>query len=153
MFNIFIRYISLAFVVALLVTTYQYIRKEFLKNNFSVAFDFLLHGSVLWIVSSELLHWMDIFDSTQSYKLGLSILWGIYALFMIVLGIWKKKRYLRITAIVLFGITLLKLFLYDVSHLGTIAKTVLFLSLGILLLIISFLYNKYKHLIFDENTN
>ena len=151
--NIYVRYISLAFLAALLITTYQYIRQDFLKNDFYVGFDFVLHGTVLWMVSSELIHWMDIFDSTQSYKLGLSILWGVYALFMIILGIWKKRRYLRISAIVLFGVTLLKLFFYDVAHLGTIAKTILFLILGILLLVISFLYNKYKNLIFDENTN
>ena len=151
--NIYIRYISLSLVATLLVITYRYIHQDFIKNDFSIAFDFVLHGSLLWIVSSELIHWMDIFHSTQSYKLGLSILWGLYALFMIALGIWKKKRYLRISAIVLFGVTLLKLFFYDVAHLGTIAKTILFLTLGILLLVISFLYNKYKNVIFDESTN
>lgn len=153
LFNIFSRYISIALVVTLLVITYRYIRQDFIKNDFSMVFDFVLHGSSLWIVSSELIHWMDILNSTQSYKLGLSILWGLYALFMIILGIWKRKRYLRISAIVIFGITLLKLFFYDVAHLGTISKTILFLTLGILLLVISFLYNKYKNLIFDENSN
>jgi len=69
---------------------------------------------------------------------------------LISLGIWQSKKYLRIGAIVLFGATLLKLFFYDISHLGTLSKTIIFLVLGILLLIISFLYNKYKHLIFDE---
>jgi uncharacterized membrane protein len=104
----------------------------------------------LWIASSEFIHWMDIAESAQSYKLGLSILWGIYSLFMISLGIWKKNKYLRIAAIVLFGITLAKLFFFDLSHLSTIAKTIVFVSLGILLLIISFLYHKFKHIISDE---
>ncbi|MBN1407002.1 MAG: DUF2339 domain-containing protein [Calditrichaceae bacterium] len=152
-FNIYIRYIALLLTAVLLYTSYCYIHQDFIKKDFSTAFDFVLHGSSLWIVSSELIHWMDIFDSAQSYKLGLSILWGSYALFLIILGIWKKKRYLRISAIVLFGVTLLKLFFYDAAHLGTIAKTILFLILGILLLVISFLYNKYKNLIFDEDTN
>ncbi|MEP5635471.1 MAG: DUF2339 domain-containing protein, partial [Maribacter dokdonensis] len=88
--------------------------------------------------------------SNQSYKLGLSILWGVYALLLIALGIWKKKKYLRVGAIVLFSITLIKLFFYDNSSLNTIAKTIVFVSLGVLLLIISFLYNKYKHIISDE---
>ncbi len=52
--------------------------------------------------------------------------------------------------IAIFGVTLIKLFIYDVSHMDTIPKTILFVSLGILLLIISFLYNKYKHIISDE---
>ena len=54
-------------------------------------------------------------------------------------------------AMVLFGVTLLKLFLYDIASMNTITKTIVFVSLGILLLIISFLYNKYKHKISDEH--
>jgi uncharacterized membrane protein len=88
--------------------------------------------------------------SSESYKLGLSILWGSYSLMMIALGIWKNLKFLRIMAIIIFAVTLVKLFFYDVSHLGTIQKTILFVSLGILLLIISFLYNKYKNIISDE---
>jgi len=96
---------------------------------------------------------MDMGASEQSYKLGLSILWGEYALFLIGLGIWKKKQYLRIGAIILFGVTLIKLFVYDIAHLNTISKTIVFCSLGVLLLIISFLYNKYKSAIANETTD
>ena len=124
-----------------------------MKVNLKMAYSLLLHTTILWIASSELISWLDMADSTQSYKLGISILWGIYALLLISLGIWKNKKYLRIGAIALFSITLLKLFLYDISHLDTISKTVVFLSLGILLLIISFLYNKFKHKITDEIEN
>ena len=110
-----------------------------------------MHISIVWMLSSELINLLDIAGSTQAYKLGLSILWGTYSLMLIILGIWKKQKYLRVGAIILFAITLVKLFLYDVSHLDTIAKTIVFVLLGVLLLIISFLYNKYKHIIADEN--
>jgi len=113
-------------------------------------FDLLLHVTILWIVSSELINWMELSGSDESYKLGLSILWGVYSLFLISLGIWKKKKHLRIGAIALFAVTLIKLFVYDISHLETIPKTIIFISLGVLLLIISFLYNKYKHIITEE---
>lgn len=146
-FNIGIRYISFAFVALALIASYKYTQQDFMPGNFKVSFDLSLQTAVLWISSSELINWMDISASTQSYKLGLSILWGVYSLFLIALGIWKKKKHLRIGAIVLFGVTLIKLFFYDISHLDTIAKTIVFISLGILLLIISFLYNKYKHII------
>lgn len=152
LFNIGIRYVSIAFFVIALIACYRYVRQEFIKFNFKMSFDFLLHISICWIASSELIHWMDIADSAQSYKLGLSILWGTYSLFLIALGISKKKKHLRIGAISLFGITLMKLFFYDISHLDTIAKTIVFVSLGVLLLIISFLYNKYKLSISDEHT-
>ena len=153
LYNINIRYISFAFVALALFASYKNIRQKFVQNNLEVFFDFFLQIAILWIASSEIIHWMDMGDSTQSYKLGLSILWGIYALFLIILGIWKKKKHLRIGAIILFAITLIKLFFYDISHLDTIAKTIVFVSLGILLLIISFLYNKYKHIISDEGTD
>lgn len=149
-FHLTIRYVSFLFVALALFATYRYLQEDFIKKKLAVYFDLLLHLSILWIASSELIHWMDIADSTQSYKLGLSILWGVYALLLIVLGIWKKKKNLRLGAIVLFGITLVKLFFYDISHLNTISKTIVFVSLGILLLIVSFLYNKYTDLIADE---
>ena len=154
-FNIGIRYISLAFVVLSLVSCYLYIRNYFKQKEYKMAFDFVLHTTVLWVLSSEFIHWMDMVGSAQTYKLGLSVLWGVYSLFLIVLGIWKKNKPLRIGAMALFGMTLLKLFFYDISHLNTISKTVVFVSLGILLLVISFLYNKYKHIISetDENEN
>ena len=149
-YALLIRYISYVFVIGLLLITRTYVRQKFIKRNFKILFYGVFHITILSILSSELLHWLDIASNAESDKLGLSILWGIYALFVIVLGIWKKNQYLRIGAMALFGITLVKLFLYDLVHLTTIAKTIVFVSLGILLLIISFLYNKFKHKIFDE---
>lgn len=151
-FHILTRYISLAFVAALIFASYQYTRQEFTKQilpglKLNLVFDFVFYVS-LWIVaSSELVHWMDVFGYNESYKLGLSILWGVYALSLIILGISQNKKHLRIGAMGLFALTLAKVFLYDIAALDTISKTVVFVSLGILLLIISFLYNKYKHLI------
>lgn len=150
-FNMVIRYIALALVALCLWITYRIIQKDYPAKGYRRTYDFLLHLCALWIASSELLHWLDVVESAQTYKLGLSILWGVYALFVIVLGIQKNRKYLRVGAISLFGITLFKLFFYDISHLNTISKTIVFVSLGILLLIISFLYNKYKHRIADEN--
>ena len=151
--NLYIRYVALVFFALLIVSLYKLIRQPFMRVKFESPFNILLHISILWILSSELLHWMDLSGSNQSYKLGLSILWGTYSLFLIAFGIWKKQKYLRVIAIVLFGITLLKLFLYDIASLNTISKTIVFVSLGILLLIISFLYNKYKHIIADGDEN
>lgn len=149
-FNLWIRYIAYLFLALILYVTYKEIKQAYIKIKLSIPFELILHTCILWVASSELIHWMDYFNSSQSYKLGISILWGIYALLLIILGLVKKKKYLRIGAISLFSITLIKLFFYDISHLNTIAKTIVFVSLGVLLLIISFLYNKYKTLISDE---
>jgi uncharacterized membrane protein len=150
-FHVGLRYISYLFVGLILITTYHYCRQVFIQSKFKLFYSALLHITLLWIASSELINLMDLLKSAQSYKLGLSILWGTYALLLVALGIAKKQTYLRIGGIVLFSITLLKLFLYDISDLNTIAKTIVFVVLGVLLLIISFLYNKYKNYLKEEN--
>jgi uncharacterized membrane protein len=154
--NILVRYISLFFVGELIFVTYQYCKQEFIRRyiaekHLNYSFDFLLYFTLWVILSSELINLMDISGLNDSYKLGLSILWGVYSLCLIVLGITQSKKHLRIGAILLFTLTLLKLFFYDIVELNTISKTVVFISLGILLLITSFLYNKYKNLIFETN--
>lgn len=148
--NIGIRYAAILSFAVLISACYQLAKADFFKFKLKLAFDYLLYVAILWVLSSELLHWLSLSGLSEDYKLGLSILWGAYALFLISMGIWKNKKHLRFGAMVLFGVTLIKLFFYDISYLGTIAKTVVFVSLGVLLLIISFLYNKYKHLIIDD---
>ena len=153
-FHIGVRYISYLFLAGAMLACYPLVKMAKIEWKYkNLAFDFLLHTAVLWVLSSELINILDLAEFAQSYKLGLSILWGVYALFLIIWGIWKKKKHLRIGAIVLFGVTLIKLFVYDIAQLDTIAKTIVFVSLGILLLIISFLYNKYKTLIFGPDEN
>lgn len=149
-FHIGIRYVAIGFFALLMFAIHKLSRAPFMRIDFKVPFEFLLHTSALWILSSELLNWMDLSGSDQTYKLGLSILWGVYSLFLIALGIYKNKKYLRVGAIALFAMTLVKLFFYDIASMDTITKTIVFVSLGILLLIISFLYNKYNHKITDE---
>lgn len=148
--NILIRYISLGFVAVTFYVRYRCSRAAFTQaKSASVTFDALLYFSLWWLASSELLYWSD---SATFYKIALSILWGLYSLFLIAMGIWQKKKYLRVAAIVLFALTLVKLFFYDIAHLSTIAKTIVFVVLGVLLLLISFLYNKYARRMEDEKT-
>lgn len=139
-----IRYVSIGFLALLLVAGWKQLHECQSKPKPKIVFEIIVHLTIVWVLSSELFHWMDLFAVKNIYKLGLSILWGVYALLLVVLGIWKSKKYLRMVGIVLFAITLCKLFFYDIAQLNTIKKTVVFVSLGTLLLIISFLYHKYK---------
>jgi len=132
---------------------YHLTKQDFIGLKLRKLFDVVLHITIVWVLSSELLSIMNFSGLTHNYKLGLSILWGVYSLLVVAYGIWKDNAFLRIGAIALFGITLVKLFFYDISHLNTIAKTIVFVSLGVLLLIISFLYNKYKNIITYDQKN
>ena len=148
-----VRYLSMAFLAAAVYAVYRYSKLDAFPGyvreiNLPMWFDCFFYF-LLWIVlSSELVNWIAIFNFTDSYKLGLSILWGVYALVLVGIGIYQGKKYLRIGAIGLFAFTLAKIFLYDIADLDTISKTVVFVSLGILILIVAFLYNKYTALIF-----
>ena len=143
-FHIGIRYISFLFLGLMLYATHRLAHQDYMEGNLKIAFDALLHVTVLWILSNELILWIDLSTSADPYKLGLTILWAVYALLIIALGIKTAKKHLRVGAIALLGITLLKLFFYDIAHLDAVARAIVFVTLGILLLLASFLYNRFS---------
>ena len=148
---ILIRYPLWAAVGFALWAIFKNAKSYYIENvKFHIFLEAVIHISILNFLSNELVTWLDIAGYQDIFKLGLSILWSVYSLILVSLGIYKKKKHLRIFALVLFGITLAKLFLYDISNLSTISKTVVLIVLGLLLLIISFLYNKFKDKIGDE---
>ncbi|CAD0007466.1 DUF2339 domain-containing protein [Flavobacterium chungangense] len=87
---------------------------------------------------------------TKIIKTGFPILWGILAFAFLIIGIKKQVKTIRIIALSLLGLTILKLFLYDISNISETGKIVSFILLGILILIISFVYQKIKVLVIDE---
>jgi hypothetical protein len=83
-------------------------------------------------------------------KTGFPVLWGILAFLFLIIGIKKQVKTLRIIALSLLGLTILKLFIYDISNISETGKIISFILLGILILIISFVYQKIKVLVIDE---
>ena len=68
-------------------------------------------------------------------------------------GLWKRVRVVRVEAIVVFGFAILKIFIYDLSFLGTLYRIFSFLGLGLILLAVSYLYQKYKTVILKPSTS
>ncbi len=147
---VYIRYIGFLVLAALAFINNFALRKLFDSKGLHRVLEIILHLTFIWFLSSEVVHWKHVNGGDDYYRTGLSILWGIYSLGLIGFGMWKRKSHLRLIAIIIFGITLIKLFIYDIADASSGAKTIAFISLGVLLLIISFLYTKYKHLIIDE---
>ncbi len=147
---LYFRYLSIGLSFAVVWMLFRYSKASFIGLNLSRAFDAVLHSCILTFASFEIVD--DLKYSVLNPQYGLSILFGLYALMLILMGIFKKnKNHLRYGGIVLFFATLVKLFFVDIVHLDTIPKTIIFLVLGVVLLIISFLYNKYKHLIAESD--
>ena len=75
---------------------------------------------------------------------GYTTLWGIYSFILIIYGMRKKNPHMRILSLVLFAVTLLKLFIFDIQGMSDAGKIIAFISLGVLLLVVSFLYQKLR---------
>ena len=55
-------------------------------------------------------------------------------------------------ALALLGITILKLFVFDIRNASETGKIIAFILLGVLILIISFVYQKIKLLVVDDKS-
>jgi uncharacterized membrane protein len=75
-------------------------------------------------------------------QLGLSILWTLYATALILTGMARRAAILRWQALTLFAIVVAKVFFYDLSTLSRFYRIVSFFVLGVLLLGVSFLYQR-----------
>ena len=112
------------------------------------------------LLSGETLDWFErsvdavreegadvLADLQDGQQLALSLVWLLYSVVLMVVGFWRSNRGLRLIAIGLFGITILKIFLYDLSSLETAYRIVSFVGLGAILLGVSYGYQRYKHLL------
>jgi len=75
---------------------------------------------------------------------GISILWSLFALALILRGIGNDLRILRYLGLALFAIVAWKVFFVDLSRLDQFYRIVAFILLGILVLCGSFIYLKYQ---------
>lgn len=90
---------------------------------------------------------------TLYIKTVLPIVWGISSFAMMWIGMKRKSSTLRIISLTLFSVTLLKLFLFDIRNIPPAGKIAAFFCLGVLLLTVSFMYQKVKKvLVEDEKT-
>jgi len=89
----------------------------------------------------------------NTHQLVLSGLWVLYSTLLMVIGFLRRSRSLRVIAFALFGLSILKIFLYDLSFLGTLYRIFSFIGLGLILLLISYLFQRYKDLLFGIEAN
>ena len=74
----------------------------------------------------------------------ISIGWSILALIIMISGFMFRKKHLRMQGMLIFSIIIAKVFLYDTRNLETIYRTISYIVLGVILLLVSFIYTKYK---------
>lgn len=166
-------YIHAAVIIALAFLVYVKLNKaEKYGKEFKNVYLWILCFTLVFIASAELDHSFIIggFASvselasnpsigmdeikhlaSQSHKIGFPILWGISSFIMIVIGMRKKIRQLRIIALVLFAVTIVKLILLGIYGESQTGKIAAFVISGVILLLVSFLYQKLKRLVLEQD--
>lgn len=84
----------------------------------------------------------DLRDLQLAQQLSLSIIWMAYGAAMLAFGHLRRRSLLRIMALALLGMTTLKVFFWDLSSLDRIYRIISFIVLGLILLAVSYLYQK-----------
>ena len=77
-------------------------------------------------------------------QLAVSGAWLISALLVLIMGKWMDIRALRAAAIVYFGCTVVKVFIFDLMFLDTLYRIVAFLGLSFILIAVSYLYYRNR---------
>jgi uncharacterized membrane protein len=123
---------------------------EELSEQESMAFVITsIAANILAIAAASLEVW-DVFgrmpslgiDRGHAQELALSMLWLVWALGLLGAGLWKKSEAIRWQALVLLGVVIVKVFLFDLSFLEKFYRIVSFLLLGLALMLISFYYQR-----------
>lgn len=79
-------------------------------------------------------------DGKGEYLISLS--WILYSGLVTAAGILKNQKYLKNSGIFLCILSIIRIFIYDLANVDILYKLIAFLTLGVILMAISYLYNK-----------
>lgn len=104
------------------------------------------HIVLLWGLCLEISGWTgrNAADVSSATATGISILLTVYAIVLIASGTALRAAIHRLLGLSLIGIVILKLYLIDVWQLSRGFRIVAFLGLGAMLLLVSYLYSRFK---------
>jgi uncharacterized membrane protein len=80
--------------------------------------------------------------SYQSAQPAVSAVWSLIALGALTLGLVRGLPIVRLTGFAMIGLTLAKIFLYDLASLSAVARALSFLAVGAVLLASGFYYQR-----------
>lgn len=92
-----------------------------------------------------------LFIGFQWDGITVTLLWLLTAVVLFIAGVKWKSIPVRLAGIALMGVTLLKLVALDSLTFSTLQKVIAYLVLGVLLLVISFFYQKFKEQLFGPH--
>jgi uncharacterized membrane protein len=79
-----------------------------------------------------------------------TLLWLLLSISLFAWGVYSKQSWLRMASIIIVSMTLLKLVTIDSMSFSTVEKIICYMTIGVLLLIVSFFYQKFKEKLFND---
>ena len=117
------------------------------SNPRSLHTEYAIVSTLMWLTLTRLL--LITFNEVN-FSTAFSLSLGIAAFILMCIGMRYHSKEIRIVSLAEFGIVIGKLILNDVWAMPSLGKIIVFISLGALLLILSFLYQKLKDALFNE---
>ena len=87
-------------------------------------------------------HWQEMRSIEIARDFTYSALWMGYGAMLMIIGFLRKSAFVRWQALILIAATTAKVFIYDTSQLDRVYRILSFIVLGILLLAVSFAYQR-----------
>ena len=107
----------------------------------------------IWALSTEIIRYFNyqeltsaksVADIENAKQLALTVLWTMYAIGIVIIGIIRRTSKLRLIGLVVLLIPVLKLFIFDVFQLEQEYRVVAFMALGGLLLLTGLAYQSKR---------
>lgn len=90
------------------------------------------------------------FDGNFGRDMTYTIAWALYALVLLMIGIWQRNAPTRYAGIGLLAVALLKLFLHDLANIESIYRIGALMVVAVIALAASFLYQRFLN---DDRSN
>lgn len=132
---------------AVAVRFYRNIPGERPRRRFTILLNVL--ATLVWI--AVFCHLLRLAGIRGSFNTGLSLALISAGTVQMALGMRRHQKLLRVFALGVFGLVILKLVTHDLWQWPTIGRIVVFILLGVVLLVLSFLYQRLKSVLFKED--
>lgn len=117
------------------------------SNQRNLHTEYSIISTLMWLT---LTRFLLITFNEVNFSTAFSLSLGIAAFILMCIGMRYHSKEIRIVSLAEFGIVIGKLILNDVWAMPALGKIIVFISLGAILLILSFLYQKLKDALFNE---
>lgn len=148
--NLWVAWLNAAIVATTITAvTWQYSRQQGYSSTGVVIFLNIMVTIATVLVARLLL----VQCGVEDFSAGLSLSLALAGVGQMVAGMRMHRKDLRIISLVTFALVIGKLIIYDLWKMPAVGKIVTFIILGIVLLVLSFMYQRLKNVLFDNDSN